>query len=287
MDRVNHAALRPGDVVLFRAGRTYGDERLAPTGPGAPGARIRFKSYGSGRATLTQGIYVYQVSWLSFEGFRVRGTDEGVGSGTGGGARNIDVLRNVFTDVERGINSSNPGDTRWRIMNNVIGRTGDSGVIVQGSGATILGNTIFDTGRDSSIPYDKHGIYSKSAGARIIGNVIARFQAQGVSTRFRTASIRDNVIRTGSAGIGYWGDDPVAGSTTMCGNNISGVHYGILIGATGRANQTREHFDVRRNAIATTGGFPIYDQSGHALLDQSENRVALSTKPLPRAACSP
>ena len=46
---------------------------------------------------------------------------------------------------------------------------------------------------------------------------VARFQAQGVSTRFRTASIRDNVIRTGSAGIGYWGDDPVAVSVPVSG----------------------------------------------------------------------
>lgn len=290
VDRVNHAALRPGDVILFRAGRTFGDERLEPTLSGAPGARIRFKSYGKGRATLTQGIYVYQVSWLTFEGFRIRGTEEGVGSGTGRGAQNIEILRNAITDVERGVNSSNPGDARWRVVDNVIARTGDSGVIVQGPGASITGNLIYDTGRDSSIPYDKHGIYSKSAGARIVGNLIERFQAQGVSTRFHSSTIRNNVIRSGSAGVGYWGDDPVAGSTSICGNTISGVQFGVLIGASGRADQTGEHFDIRRNSITTTGGPAIYAQSEDAQVDQSDNRTGQSTSAQapPRAApCTP
>jgi Right handed beta helix region len=290
VNRVNHAALRPGDVVLFRAGRTFSDDQLAPTISGAPRARIRYKSYGKGRATLSRGIYLHRVSWLTFEGFRISGTEEGVGSGTGRGAQNIEILRNAITDVERGVNSSNTGDARWRIEKNVIARTGDSGVIVQGSGASITGNLIYDTGRDSSIPYDKHGIYSKSAGARIIGNLIERFQAQGVSTRFHSSTIRDNVIRTGSAGVGYWGDDPVAGSTSICGNTISGVRYGVLIGATGRADQTGEHFDIRRNSITTTGGPAIYAQSNDALVDQSDNHTGRSTSAQapPRATpCTP
>lgn len=289
VNRVNHAALRPGDVVLFRAGRTFRDDQLAPTISGAPGARIRYRNYGKGgRATLSRGIYLYQVSWLTFEGFRISGTEEGIGSGTGRGAQNIEILRNAITDVERGINSSNTGDARWRIEKNVIARTGDSGVIVQGPGASIIGNSIYDTGRDSSIPYDKHGIYSKSAGARIVGNLIERFQAQGVSTRFHSSTIRNNVIRTGSAGVGYWGDDPVAGLTSICGNTISGVQFGILIGATGRADQTGEHFDIRRNSIATTGGAPIYAQSDDALISQSDNRIGQSTSALPPVAtCTP
>ncbi len=259
VERVNRARLRPGDTVSFRGGAKFSDAALTPRVSGAKGARIIFDSYGSGRATLRQGVVVDSVAWLTFAHFRIHGTAEGFGSGGGSGARHIDILDIVISDVERGIYSPNPADQDWLIADNVIEHTGDSGVIVQGSSFSIERNVIHDTGRDASITYGKHGIYSKSAHVRIIDNTITDFSAEGVSTRFRDARIIDNVIRGGESGIGYYRDDPSPGElTTICGNTISGVSDGVYIGPDGRAGATDEQFLVEHNTALSTSGRGVH-----------------------------
>ncbi|HTE63266.1 MAG TPA: right-handed parallel beta-helix repeat-containing protein [Solirubrobacteraceae bacterium] len=271
--RVNRASLRPGDVVAFRAGRTFADDQLTPRRSGARGAPIAYRSYGGSAATLARGAWLASVSWISVARLRFHGTDQAIASGRGSGARHITVVRNLISDVDVAVNSANPADRAWRIAHNRIVRTGDSGIIAQGSSFTIAANEITRTGLDRGIPYDKHGIYSKSARARIVGNRITGFQAQGISTRFRDAVIEDNVVRDGGDGIGYWGDDPVAGTTTICGNTIAGVRYGVLIGGDGAAGQTQERFRILRNTITTTGGAGVYNAGGLPRVTAAGNRV--------------
>src|SRR5262249_44678098 len=97
-----------------------------------------------------------------------------------GGRGSDDTIQN--SDI--GNNPTGPainiveGD-RWRIINNHVHDTGDSGILTQSAeeetgqganGITIEGNTIENTGSDSSITYGKHGIYLKVRNARIINN---------------------------------------------------------------------------------------------------------------------
>ena len=56
VDRVNRAALRPGDTVLFEGGATFGDATLEATRSGTAAAPIEYRSYGSGNARLTRGV---------------------------------------------------------------------------------------------------------------------------------------------------------------------------------------------------------------------------------------
>src|SRR3954471_16804511 len=190
--RVNRARLRPGDTVSFRAGRMFDGAALAPRGSGTSGAPIVFNTYGSGRAVLRQGVVLFEVAWLTFRHFAIRGPAEGFGSHGGSGSRHINIVDNTISFVERGINSPNPADQDWLISKNDIFHTGDSGVIVQGRSFTISGNRIRNTGEDSDIHYGKHGIYSKSASVRIFNNVITNFSGEGVSTRFPNAFIVNN-----------------------------------------------------------------------------------------------
>jgi hypothetical protein len=253
--RVNDAHLQPGDAVSFRAGQKFSDSPLMPRTSGARGARIVYDSFGGGSAILRKGVVVDSVAWITIARLRIRGTAEGVGSGGGSGARHIDIIGNWISYVERGINSPNSADQDWLIADNVIQHTGDSGVIVQGSSFSIVRNVIRDTGRDESITYGKHGIYSKSLHVRIYDNSISDFANEGISTRFPDAQIIDNVIRGGDSGVGYYRDASAPGAvTTICGNTISAVHEGVYIGPEGRGGATDEHFRVLNNIVLAMTG---------------------------------
>jgi hypothetical protein len=269
--RVNRAALRPGDVVRFRAGRNFSDAQLMPRNSGTSAAPIRFTSYGRGRANLARGVWFTSISWIAIDQLRISGVANGIASGYGSGARHVAIRRNVISDVGIAVNSTNHADYAWTITGNYIADTRDSGVVVQGGWADIAGNQIINTGTDPAIPYDKHGIYSKGPQARIVGNSIVRFSAQGISTRFRDAFISGNLIAGGAAGVGYWQQDRRAGTTLICGNTIAGVRYGVLIGP--ESGQSRERFRILDNGIATTGGPGVYEPSGHAALSAFRNIV--------------
>jgi Right handed beta helix region len=270
--RVNRARLRPGDVVEFRAGRIFSDAQLTPQHSGTSAAPIRFTSYGSGRATLTQGVWFASIAWIAIEGLRLQGAANGIASGHGSGSRHVAILHNVISDVGVAVNATNPSDYAWTIASNRISHTGDSGVITLGDSADIWGNEIVTTGTDLAIPWDKHGIYSKGPRAHIVDNRIAGFSAQGISTRFRDAFISGNLIAGGDAGIGYWQQDPLAGTTVICGNTIARVRYGVLIGPESGA--ARERFRILDNHIATTGGPGVYVPSGHPALSAFRNIVS-------------
>jgi hypothetical protein len=277
--RVNRAHLRPGDIVAFRAGRSFFGAALTPGDSGANGYPIVYTSYGNGKASLREGVVIDSISWVTIKRFRIRGPAEGVGSRGGPGSSHIDILDNDISYVERGLNSPNPDDSDWLIADNAIEHTGDSGIIAQGRSFTIVRNTIHDTGKDPEITYGKHGIYSKSANSLIEDNWITNFSSEGVSTRFHNTKIIDNVIRGGEVGIGYYRDDPEAGGvTTICGNTISGVDEGLYIGPTGRAGETNEHFHLLRNTIVSVTGRAVDAPSDRSKVKSVGNRIASAPK---------
>ncbi len=282
--RINRARLRPGDEVLLRGRREYRDAPLSPRVSGARGRRIRYASFGTGRANVTQGVFLTSVAWITVEGLRVRGAAQGIQAGAQGtGASDIILRDNAISGVQIGINSPNAADRRWRIVGNRITRTGDSGVIAQGASFAIIRNTIARTGLDPSIAYAKHGIYAKGPDLRIRDNRISAFSTEGVSTRFRNAIISGNVIFGGEGGIGYYRDDPVPGTTVICGNVISRVGYGIYIAPAGSAGATLEHFRILRNAIGSPDGEWIEVSADRDRVQTSGNRLERSAATLPPA----
>ena len=82
IEAVNSLYLSPGDVVGFRAGRTWTDAQLHITDNGTEAHPIVFTSYGTGAAplinlgsaepTLGAAIYLDGVSWVEVNGLAVR-----------------------------------------------------------------------------------------------------------------------------------------------------------------------------------------------------------------------
>jgi hypothetical protein len=272
--RVNRASLEPGDVVGFRGGRRFGDAPLIPRSSGSPRARIRYRSFGGGQAILTRGVFLESIAWITLDGLHVRGAEQGISSAAGGaGARHVDLQRNTISKVQIGINSPNAGDSSWRIVDNHITRTGDSGLIIQGSDFKLVRNRITMTGTDPRIEYGKHGIYAKGARLTMLRNRIRGFATEGISTRFHDAIISGNVIEWGQGGIGYYADDLEAGTTVIRGNTITRVGYGIYIAPDGAAGPARERFRIVDNTIRTTGGAAVDTPADYGRVEASGNRV--------------
>ena len=283
--RVNRASLRPGDEILLRGRRQYRDAPLSPRASGSRGRRIRYASFGGGRANVTGGVFLASVAWITIEGLRVRGAAQGIAASVqGSGARDILLRDNAISGVQIGVNSPSAADRRWRVVGNRITRTGDSGMIVQGPSAAIIRNTIARTGLDPTIPFAKHGIYAKGPDLRIRENRISEFSTEGISTRFRNAIISDNVIDGGAGGIGYYRDDPVPGTTVICGNSIGRVGYGIYIAPAGSAGATLERFRILRNVIGAPDGQGIAVSADRERVETSGNRLvrAAGTVAAPR-----
>ena len=271
---VNRASLEPGDVVVFRGGHRFGDAPLIPRSSGSRRARIRYGSFGGGQATLTRGVFLVSIAWITIDGLRIRGAEQGIASGgEGSGARHINLLHNTISEVQIGINSPNAGDRAWRVANNRITRTGDSGLILQGSDFKLIRNTITRTGTDPRINYGKHGIYAKGARLIMLRNRIKGFATEGISTRFRNAVIAGNVIENGQGGVGYYADDLEDGATVIRGNRIRRVSYGIYIAPEGAAGPARERFRIVANTIVTRGGAAIDAPSSHGRVEASGNHV--------------
>ena len=254
--KVNATTLGPGDTVRFQGGATFSDATLMPGDSGAPGLRITFGAYGAGRPRLTQGIWFSSVGSIGFEGLEVDGPHQGIlASGSGSGARDV-LIRDVYVhDVSIGINAANAADRDWMILASRIDDTGDSGLILTGSGHTVGQSTITDTGTNASIAYGKHGIYLKASGARVTGNTIRSFSANGVSARRRDGLIAGNTIEDGPIGIAWFQEDPTAGTSRWLDNVIRGTTAaGIYVSASDAAGATRESFVIAGNVLDPAAG---------------------------------
>jgi hypothetical protein len=272
--RVNRAAFRPGDTVLFRGGSVYGGT-LFPRTSGYAGAPITFSSYGRRRANIRGGITLVSKDWLVLDRLRVAtrrwrtaGDTHGVMShNRGPGSTNIVVRDCAFVNVRFGLVLTNHGDRNWTVSGNVIRRTRDSGIVIFGTGQpTNVGgdhllfeaNRVIDTGLDTSIRYPKHGVYDVGTNTTFVRNVIRRwsrdrvYPGAGLSIRAHSTTIRDNWIAGGPYGIAWTGYDSVRGTTQISGNRIWGVSTaGIALTWQTGLIPTRESFVVAGNRILT------------------------------------
>jgi hypothetical protein len=257
--RAESALLRPGDRVHLQGGATFG-EPLAPyAGTGGTGAApIVFDSYGSGRATITAGIYLNSVSNLEFENLNVTSTGKGIfSSASGSGARAI-VLRNLtISDVPlAGISANNVSDSAWIIDGVTISHTGDSGIYFVGSNFTISESTIAVTGTRPSIGYPRHGIYAAGPTPTIVSNTITQSSTSGISLRYQNGFVEGNRISGGARGISFEEQATTAGTTRIVYNAISNVtDSGIVVART-----AIENFVVANNTIRGSGTYGMYFQ---------------------------
>ncbi len=260
VQRVNQARLSPGDGVLFQGGRTFSDDALMPQGSGASGAPIVFGSYGSGEASITQGVWFVGADWLTFDNLSL-GPEAGLQGGNDGGRRadHIRVQRCTISltagNPAPGINAT--GDD-WTIAGNTVANIGNSGMLLTGDSYTILGNTIDRTGQDAGLDYGKHGIYLKVSHATVTRNTITDFSSDGISARYRDSTITHNSIANGPIGIAFFQYDHLAGTSHWSQNQISGTTAaGIYVSAFDQAGPTIESFVITDNSIRPASGETI------------------------------
>ncbi len=231
--RVNRARLKPGDIVRFEGRAEFTDTTLIPRVSGTPSNPITYSSFGQGRAHL---INPHGPVWFSGKHDLVfdrlylssAGTNSSVIAGSSVGSSRIIVSRSVITGTTGvGINAPVTSDAGWRIECNLIQRTGDSGIIFLGSGFTITGNLIRDTGTNPEIPYGKHGIYAKGEGSVLASNVIERFADIGLSLRAPNTQAINNTIVDGPFAIAFHDESTAIGSSIVQGN------LGFAIGKVG------------------------------------------------------
>lgn len=213
--RVNRASLAPGDTVLFQGGATFGDATLVPPASGTSGSPVTFGSYGSGQASLDNsngavwlpsGLHDVTFTNLSLS---ASGAIVFASAGSGSGSSGIVLDRSTVHDSPYAGLVAQPQDSNWTISGNTFRHLGDSGLIVQGAGVTIDGNTITDTGWNTSLNYGKHGIYAKGPSVTISDNDISsNVNGQALSLRYGGAKVTGNAIHDTSYAIAIFPQDP-------------------------------------------------------------------------------
>jgi Right handed beta helix region len=275
--RVNWARLRPGDRVLFEGGKTFSDSTLMPGQgfmvSGRAGAPIVFSSWGSGKATLTRGVWLGSGPHSPYGPRRLAFTNLALGpvkgfQGTGSyitlEGLTIAHLLAPATHSETGILTEG---SHWVIVGNTIEDTGDSGMLLGfsaggagdqpgGEHYLISGNEIVNTGLDPGLSYGKHGIYLKVADAIVTHNHIVNFSSDGVSARYRNATITDNYIAHGSIGVAWYQYDSLRGTSRWIGNTISDAsEAGIFVcGVREDCMQPIESFIIKDNELRSIRG---------------------------------
>jgi hypothetical protein len=250
IERVNRAALQPGDVVRFRGSAEYRGSHLVLRRSGLPGRPITFSQYGTGWPTIQDGVFLDGVSHVALRRLRIEGDPQGVAAARSGpGSRHVDVIGNRIVEAAIAVNSPNPKDGDWLIARNSIASTDDSAIILEGARQRVVENRIHGAGADPGITYGKHGVYLKGPDGVVTGNDIGNFSDEGVSTRYRNALIEGNDIHDGEGGIGYYRNDADVGITRLRHNRIWNVSYGIYIARADSAGPTLERFEIVDNAV--------------------------------------
>jgi len=247
--RVNAATLAPGDGVLFGGSATFSDETLMPTSSGVQGKPIVYGSYGQGNAILPQGVWFRGHNHLAFEHLTIgpKGNLQGTGN-------DITVEWCSIGNDSLAINATG-SNSDWTIDDNTINHTGNSGMLLEGDNFTISGNTITNTGLDSSIAYGKHGIYLKVSNATVTNNTITNFSADGISVRYRSSVLTGNQISEGGIGIAWFEMETTAGTSHWNGNTISKTtDAGIYVSSPEPGEETLENFIIEHNTIQPAAG---------------------------------
>lgn len=250
--RVNAAQLKPGDGVLFAGGQTFSDDTLMPISSGATDAPIVFGSYGSGQATITQGVWFINKNFLTFDNLAL-GPQSGLQGGNSSGSTANDI---VVENCTVGLSASNPQvginatGNDWTIDNNTVENIGNSGMLLEGDNYTVSGNTITNTGLDSAISYGMHGIYLKVSNATVTDNTITNFSSDGISVRYRNSVISGNHISGGAIGIAWFQYDTIAGTSYWTDNVIATSTAGIYVSPSDIGGPTIESFVISGNTFA-------------------------------------
>jgi hypothetical protein len=181
---------------------------------------------------------------------------------SGSGVQNVVVKDSQFVNVAIGMLFSNHRDRNWTISNNLVSRTGDSGILifdphalreVGATNLTFTGNTIVDTGLHTSLGYRRHAVYDVGTNLLWRNNVIRRFSADGFSLRARGNTLIGNTISDGPYAIYYSPYDSIAGKTTIAHNRISRVTAdGVEIASFGKVANV-ESFLIADNSISSSG----------------------------------
>jgi chitodextrinase len=224
--RVDNASLAPGDSVLFQGGATFSDQTLVPPASGASGNPITFGSYGSGKASIANSngaVWIPSTRHdLVFTGLDLSSSGSIVfasaGSGLGTSAitlRNSTVRNSPYAGVVM-----QPQDSNWLVVGNTLTHLGDSGLLVQGNGATIDSNTVSDTGWNTALSYGKHGIYAKGPNLTISNNDFSHdVNGSAVSLRYRGAKVFGNSIHDTPYAISLFPQDPTNAGIERIYNN--------------------------------------------------------------------
>jgi parallel beta-helix repeat protein len=255
--QVNRASpnFKPGDGVLFQGGATFSDTTLMP-GWGDPiygvaGAPIVFGSYGTGRATITDGVWFPDGDYMTFDNLNFGPQAGFQGGNESGTANNITVqrCRIALAPGNSAVGLTAYGNN-WSINHDVVSNTGDSGMLLIGDADWIYQNTIKNTGLDPGISYGKHGIYLKVSNATVTDNTITNFSQDGISVRYRDSQLYGNVISGGAIGIAWFQYDTIAGTSDWRRNRIQTSVAGIYVSPSDRAGKTTESFVITDNTLA-------------------------------------
>lgn len=283
--RVNEAALAPGDEVLFAAGQTFSDAALMPGQgfdvSGDPGRPVVFGAYGRGRAKIPQGVWLGTDAehpdgprYLTFKSLALGPYKGFQGTGDYISLYGLDVSHLMPDTARQEVGIQSEGYD-WVIAHNVINDVGDSGMLL-GSSADVPGdlaggeyysvhdNVITYTGMNPAIDYPTHGIYLKVARAHVFRNRIEHFRDEGVSARYRYASIVDNQISDGEIGIAWYQYDTLAGESQFMNNRISNMSAaGIFVcGLAEGCEKPIESFQIASNRITGIHGRNMNLQPG-------------------------
>ena len=283
--RVNEADLQPGDEVLFAGDQTFSDATLMPgqgfNVSGDPGRPVVFGAYGHGRAKISQGVWLGTDEehpdgprYLTFKSLALGPYKGFQGTGDDISLTGLSVSHLMPDTARQEVGIQTEGYD-WVIAHNVINDVGDSGMLL-GSGANVPGdpaggeyysvhdNVITYTGMNPAIDYPAHGIYLKVARAHVFRNRIEHFRDEGVSARYRYASIVDNQISDGEIGIGWYQYDKLAGESRFMDNRISDMSAaGIFVcGLAEGCVRPIESFEIASNRISGIRGRAMNLQPG-------------------------
>lgn len=101
IDRVNRAALHPGDSILFEGGQHFSGNLLIRGASGAPQSPIVISSYGNGRATIDAGdsfgIRVENCNFIEVKNLILRGSGVDSNGHTTNTAQGLDIFSSAKT----------------------------------------------------------------------------------------------------------------------------------------------------------------------------------------------
>lgn len=268
---------QPGDTVAFQGGATFTQSLALQGESGTTAQPIYYASYGTGRATLTGGVWLRSVSYLELTGLDISSSSTpGVHtSPTGTGAADVMLLGDSITSSYDqavggyGVAILNPLDTNWTVQGDTIANTADSGVMDHGGGpVSIIASTFANNGvgthcgpAGTAGVNPCHAIYGKGPDMTVLNNTITNPQTAGISLRFADNDIAGNVISGGQYGVAFSSETTTPGTTYVTGNRTTGQSL-VGIEVYPGTQPVYESFVVDANTVSESTGYDVFLKSG-------------------------